>query len=101
MVNGINLQAAQSAAMRAARASGRLDGFWENDVNAWDLCAGAVLVAAAGGRVTDASGHPYGLATRPIAATNGHLHPALLAELREEGSLEMAVVPSRSQEGSR
>ncbi|PWI58975.1 inositol monophosphatase family protein [Sulfoacidibacillus thermotolerans] len=77
-----NVRAFGSAALHLAYvAAGRLDGFWENDLNAWDLLAGAVMVEAAGGRVTDADGAPYSLDTRHVAATNGHIHDQLLRDL--------------------
>jgi len=41
-------------------AAGRLDGFWEFGLNAWDMAAGALLIREAGGIVTDfAGGHNY------------------------------------------
>lgn len=56
----------------------------------WDQAAGSIVVEEAGGRVTDLDGKPLDfshgstLATnRGILATNGHLHDALLAGLRE------------------
>ena len=77
-----NVRALGTAALHLAYvAAGRLDGFWENDLNAWDLCAGAVLVRLAGGTVTEASGQPYHLGIRHIAATNGHIHRQLLQHL--------------------
>ncbi len=77
-----NVRAFGSAALHLAYvAAGRLDGFFENDLNAWDLLAGAVMVEAAGGRVSDVVGDPYCLATRHIAATNGKLHDQLLRDL--------------------
>lgn len=78
-----SVRAFGSAALHLAYvAAGRVDGFWENDLNAWDLCGGVVLVLAAGGRATDAHGSPYQLGTRHIVATNGHIHEELLRELR-------------------
>ncbi|MCY0893507.1 MAG: inositol monophosphatase family protein [Acidibacillus sp.] len=77
-----NVRAFGSAALHLAYvAAGRLDGFWENDLNAWDLLAGAVLVEAAGGRVSDVTGSVYSLATRHVAATNGMIHDQLLRDL--------------------
>lgn len=79
-----------SAALDLAfTAAGRLDGFWELQLNAWDVAAGVLLVEEAGGTVTDFSGRDsldnllYG---RNIVATNGPLHEplrGLLAPLRE------------------
>ena len=77
-----NVRALGSAALALAYvACGRLDGFWENDLNAWDLCAGMVLVQAAGGAATDVHGAAYTLAARHAVATNGLIHGALLRDL--------------------
>lgn len=61
-------------------ACGRLDGYWELGLKPWDSAAGALIVRQAGGRVTDAAGldRPDGPV---IVASNGHLHPELLAVL--------------------
>lgn len=89
-----NVRALGSAALHLAYvAAGRLDGFWENDLNAWDLCAGAVLVQEAGGRVTDSDGGGYTLATRHVVATNGRIHALLLRDLD-------VPPPSAPQEGT-
>ena len=34
-------------------ACGRLDGYWEHKLKAWDVAAGGLIVREAGGRVTD------------------------------------------------
>src|SRR5438067_1972689 len=48
---------AGSAALDLANvASGRVDGFWEFNLNPWDTAAGVLLVEEAGGRVTDFTG---------------------------------------------
>ena len=39
-------------------AAGRLDGFWEIGLSAWDMAAGALLILEAGGLVTDFDGEP-------------------------------------------
>jgi myo-inositol-1(or 4)-monophosphatase len=62
-------------------AAGRLDAYWEQDAWPWDLAAGALLVAEAGGRVTDDAGRPLDLGQRTILATNGRLHGAILGHL--------------------
>jgi len=77
-----SVRAFGSAAMHLAYvAAGRLDGYWEYDLNAWDVCAGAVLVTSASGRVGDVDGSPFTLCTRNIVATNGWLHEVLLQDL--------------------
>lgn len=66
-------------------ACGRLDGFWELKLHAWDVAAGALLVEEAGGRVTDAQGQPdlnLREALIPsIVASNGRIHDEMLAVL--------------------
>ncbi len=62
-------------------AAGRFDGYWERGLSPWDLAAGAVLVRAAGGRVTAYDGGPLDLASGRILATNGLLHEAAIATL--------------------
>jgi myo-inositol-1(or 4)-monophosphatase len=62
-------------------ADGTYDGYWENKLKVWDVAAGAALVLAAGGRVTDYSGRTADLTTGQIVATNGHIHDALVTEL--------------------
>lgn len=59
-------------------AAGRLDGFWEGDLKAWDLAGGALIVAEAGGRITDMTGGPFTSRGGQVLATNGHLHDGML-----------------------
>jgi myo-inositol-1(or 4)-monophosphatase len=62
-------------------AAGRLDGFFVVSLKRWDIAAGALLVAEAGGAVADIDGHPDPLASNRLAAANRELLPALLAVL--------------------
>src|SRR5579863_5568525 len=64
-------------------ACGRLDGFWEFNLNPWDTAAGVLLVAEAGGRVSDFQGGPFQLDSRETLATNALVHQALLAEIEQ------------------
>jgi myo-inositol-1(or 4)-monophosphatase len=59
-------------------AAGRFDGFWEEQLNAWDIAAGALIAAEAGARVTDFAGRPVDLRAGEIVASNGHVHDAML-----------------------
>jgi myo-inositol-1(or 4)-monophosphatase len=63
-------------------AAGRMDGFWERDLSAWDLAAGLLLVTEAGGKVTTAEGGEDVLAAGSVCAANLDLHPLILERLR-------------------
>jgi len=52
-------------------ACGRLEGFWEFNLNPWDTSAGFLLVQEAGGTVTHFDGSPFTLDSREVLATNG------------------------------
>lgn len=70
---------AGSAALDLAYvAAGRMDAFWEFNLNPWDTAAGILLVEEAGGRVTDFSGNHFRLDSREILASNGLIHEELL-----------------------
>jgi myo-inositol-1(or 4)-monophosphatase len=58
-------------------AAGRFDGFWEEDLQFWDVAAGIVLVREAGGYVTDFRGAAAGVETGQILAANDQLHNKL------------------------
>jgi myo-inositol-1(or 4)-monophosphatase len=71
---------AGSAALDLAYvAAGRLDAFWEFNLNPWDTAAGILLVEEAGGRVTNFAGGHFKLDSREILASNGLIHTELLA----------------------
>jgi myo-inositol-1(or 4)-monophosphatase len=59
-------------------AAGRMDGFWESDLKAWDIAAGSLIVAEAGGRVTNMAGGPFLSRGGHVLASNGLLHHAML-----------------------
>jgi myo-inositol-1(or 4)-monophosphatase len=64
-------------------AAGRIDGFWEERLNAWDMAAGNLLVEEAGGRVSRFDGSALPLRADEIVASNGALHEAMLGVLHE------------------
>jgi myo-inositol-1(or 4)-monophosphatase len=72
-----------SAALELAYvAAGRLDAFWEKYIQSWDCLAGLLLVAEAGGRISDYSGGSERLYSgEQVVASNGRLHDALLEVL--------------------
>jgi myo-inositol-1(or 4)-monophosphatase len=65
---------AGSAALDLAYvAAGRLDGFWEFNLNPWDTSAGVLLVEEAGGEVTRFDGSRFQLNSTEVLATNGRI----------------------------
>jgi myo-inositol-1(or 4)-monophosphatase len=58
-------------------AAGRYDGFWEEELELWDIAAGLILVREAGGFVTDFRGGGAGLAKGQVLAANEALHSRL------------------------
>lgn len=65
----------------ASVACGRLDGFWEFGLSAWDVAAGILLVQEAGGMVSGFAGEPVNIFAGRIVATNRLIHQLLLAAL--------------------
>ncbi len=75
---------AGSAALDLAyTACGRLDAYWEFNLNPWDTSAGALLVTEAGGTMSGFDGSPFKLDSREILATNGLLREELLGFFTE------------------
>jgi myo-inositol-1(or 4)-monophosphatase len=74
-------------------ACGRLDGFWEWNLKPWDTAAGALIVAEAGGAVSDFAGQPFSPQGPQILASNGDIHGEML---REFHGLLSAEEPSSS-----
>jgi len=62
-------------------ACGRLDGFWEQRLKAWDIAAGVLIVTEAGGTVTDMGGGRLDLYGETVCATNGLIHKEILGLL--------------------
>ena len=64
-------------------AAGRMDGFWEQGLQAWDTMAGALIVQEAGGRVSAIDGGPWRPYEGNVLASNGQLHDAMVAVVRK------------------
>ncbi len=67
-------------------ACGRLDGFWEMRLHAWDVAAGMLIVREAGGKVTDYQDDEKSDLLRrgeQIVASNGLIHSGMIDTLRE------------------
>lgn len=73
------IRRAGSAALDLAYvAAGRFDGFWEMNLNPWDMAAGLLLIKEAGGMVSDFRGGADVMASRNVVAANPKLFKPLL-----------------------
>jgi myo-inositol-1(or 4)-monophosphatase len=63
-------------------AAGRFDGFWEYGLKPWDIAAGLIIVAEAGGLVSHLEGEQHWSDTGTIVAANADIHPQLVELLR-------------------
>ncbi|MFN3266294.1 MAG: inositol monophosphatase family protein [Deinococcales bacterium] len=59
-------------------ACGRIDGFFEYKLNAWDCAAGILIIQEAGGQVSNFSGGRYRYEDKKIVASNKIIHQAML-----------------------
>ncbi|HZI23686.1 MAG TPA: inositol monophosphatase family protein, partial [Chryseolinea sp.] len=59
-------------------ACGRLEGFFEYNLNPWDVAAGIFIVQQAGGKVTDFTGGNNVLFGGELCAGNGAMHAEML-----------------------
>jgi len=59
-------------------ACGRLDAFWEFGLNPWDMAAGRLLIAEAGGKCSGMHGEPHQLRGPDLLVDNGLLHDEIL-----------------------
>ena len=86
-----------AALMLAWVAAGRLSGFWQDDLNSWDVAAGVLLVREAGGVVTDLDGDDFELTTRSIIASTQFAHEKLQATLAKAAGTTAAKETTVSQ----
>ena len=63
-------------------ACGRLEGYWERGIKAWDIVAGVVILEEAGGTVTSYDNDALDIQSGRILATNGLIHQELSRSLR-------------------
>jgi len=64
-------------------AAGRFDAYWGFDNHAWDVAGAAVLIREAGGTITSTSGQPFDPFRPDTLASNGPLHPVMLAAFHQ------------------
>jgi len=66
-------------------AAGRLDGYWERNLQPWDMAAGQILVREAGGIVSGIEGHDNALTTKNVVCGNEFVHAELVKILKPLG----------------
>jgi myo-inositol-1(or 4)-monophosphatase len=71
-------------------AAGRVDGFWEPRLNAWDIAAGTLLVREAGGFVGDLLGGDRFMDNGNIVAANPVCFKAMVQQLRPHVTPELS-----------
>lgn len=64
-------------------AAGVFDGFWEVNLNPWDVCAGKLLVEEAGGVVTNFKNDRIDIYSKQFLASNNKVHSAMLEILKK------------------
>jgi len=67
----------------AYTACGRFDGYYEYNLNPWDVAGGLVIVRQAGGDVVNFKGGSEVLKTRELLATNGKITGEMLAAIQK------------------
>jgi len=68
-------------------AAGRFDGFWEMALQPWDVAAGGLICAEAGGRVTNVFGEPDFISPpQSVLASAPGIHARMLDELKYNNS---------------
>jgi myo-inositol-1(or 4)-monophosphatase len=55
-------------------ACGRIDGFWELKLRPWDIAAGSLIIAEAGGRLSDFSSNKFSIWGNETLASNSLIH---------------------------
>jgi len=63
-------------------AAGRCDGFWQRNLNYWDIAAGIILVKESGGFVTDFDGENRYIQNKTMLATNSKIGNEMIEILK-------------------
>ena len=63
-------------------AAGRCDGFWQRNLNYWDIAAGIILVKESGGFVTDFNGENRYIQNKTILVTNSKINNEMIEVLK-------------------
>ena len=80
--NCAGLRRMGSAALDLAYvAAGKLDAYWERNLNLWDVSAGVILVKEAGGKITQPKGNDWSIESKDILASNLNIHEIIIEKL--------------------
>ena len=62
-------------------AAGRYDGYWQKDLNYWDIAAGIILVKESGGFLSDFNGENQYIKNKTILVTNSKINKEMMEVL--------------------
>lgn len=65
-------------------ACGRFEAFWEYNLNAWDVAAGALILEESGGLITDLSGNKFSIYGKELLAVNNNIIQNAMLEVINE-----------------
>lgn len=63
-------------------AAGRMDGYFEYNLNSYDVAGGVIILQEAGGKVTDFSGGDDYVFGRELVGSNEKIHKELLGKVK-------------------
>lgn len=85
LINSRGVRRLGSAALDLCHvANGTFDGYWEVNLQSWDMAAGILLVEEAGGKITNFGNEQIDIFSKQILATNSKVHNEMLKVLNEE-----------------
>jgi myo-inositol-1(or 4)-monophosphatase len=64
-------------------AIGHVDGFWEFDLNPWDVAAGILIAKQAGAKISKLNGEKFSIYDNEVLVTNGHIHQNMINVFNE------------------
>ena len=69
-------------------ASGRFDGYWQRELNYWDIAAGVIILKEAGGFVEFFEEDKNNPLKKNILATNSNIHEELKEFIKSKIDIE-------------
>ncbi len=81
-VSGIR-RAGAAALDLAYLGAGRVDGFWEIGLKAWDIAAGSLIIKEAGGMISDFNGEDNHLINGNVVGGTPSIYPFMLEQMKE------------------